>query len=351
MFDLTNPSTDLYSNPYVSTAYRPFPSAPPPSFLFNIPTSTDDQQQQRFTDFSSYPNPTQDLMTYPMFDPEQYTNNQYHSRHIDPTNQTAFLPYIYPSYRPGLHSTSSNNIVNDKNDSHICKWIDPDTNQMCNRIFSHMQDIVTHLTIEHVSGSEQSTHTCLWLDCCRNGRAFKAKYKLVNHIRVHTGEKPFACPFARCGKVFARSENLKIHKRTHTGERPFRCQICERCFANSSDRKKHQHVHTSAKPYNCRINGCDKTYTHPSSLRKHMKIHESSSESTNESRTKRLNNQQRTCSPQINNSLTTDSCSQSPSSYENLAPIKIQPSYMQTMNVYHHHHPTNFPQHYTELNF
>jgi len=47
-------------------------------------------------------------------------------------------------------------------------------------------------------------------------------------------------------------------------ERPFECQICERRFANSSDRKKHQHVHTSDKPYNCRVNGCEKTYTHPS---------------------------------------------------------------------------------------
>ncbi|PIO28027.1 hypothetical protein AB205_0055790 [Aquarana catesbeiana] len=34
------------------------------------------------------------------------------------------------------------------------------------------------------------------------------------------------------------------------------------------------HVHTSDKPYLCKM--CDKSYTHPSSLRKHMKVHESS---------------------------------------------------------------------------
>ncbi|KAG7270433.1 hypothetical protein CRUP_035412 [Coryphaenoides rupestris] len=41
----------------------------------------------------------------------------------------------------------------------------------------------------------------------------------------------------------------------------------------ASDRKKHSHVHTSDKPYNCKVRGCDKSYTHPSSLRKHMKVH------------------------------------------------------------------------------
>jgi len=64
---------------------------------------------------------------------------------------------------------------------------------------------------------ENTDHTCYWDGCSRNCAAFKAKYKLVNHIRVHTGEKPFVCPFPGCGKQFARSENLKIHKRTHTG--------------------------------------------------------------------------------------------------------------------------------------
>ena len=33
------------------------------------------------------------------------------------------------------------------------------------------------------------------------------------------------------------------------------------------------HVHTTEKPFTCGVRGCDKTYTHPSSLRKHLKIH------------------------------------------------------------------------------
>nr|XP_047905350.1 zinc finger protein ZIC 1 [Anser cygnoides] len=103
----------------------------------------------------------------------------------------------------------------------ICKWIEPEQlsnpKKSCNKTFSTMHELVTHVTVEHVGGPEQSNHICFWEECPREGKPFKAKYKLVNHIRVHTGEKPFPCPFPGCGKVFARSENLKIHKRTHTG--------------------------------------------------------------------------------------------------------------------------------------
>ena len=174
-------------------------------------------------------------------------------------------PFIYPP-RPPQHQILT------------CEWIDPQYYpkcKPCGKQFSMMHDIVRHINDDHVSQNDSSLHVCHWKNCSRNGLPFKAKYKLVNHIRVHTGEKPFACPFRGCGKFFARSENLKIHKRTHTGEKPFVCDFpnCDRRFANSSDRKKHSHVHTSDKPYTCRINSCGKSYTHPSSLRKHMKLH------------------------------------------------------------------------------
>ncbi|XP_074190040.1 zinc finger protein ZIC 4 isoform X2 [Rhinolophus sinicus] len=101
----------------------------------------------------------------------------------------------------------------------ICKWLaadGPAASRLCSKTFSTMHELVTHVTVEHVGGPEQANHICFWEECPRQGKPFKAKYKLVNHIRVHTGEKPFPCPFPGCGKVFARSENLKIHKRTHT---------------------------------------------------------------------------------------------------------------------------------------
>lgn len=159
----------------------------------------------------------------------------------------------------------------------ICEWIQLEKmlNQVCGIGFYRIEDLVAHITDVHLVSATPVGFVCCWKECMRNGLPFKAKYKLINHIRVHTGEKPFTCNQPGCRKSFARAENLKIHVRTHTGERPFACEFkgCDKRFANSSDRRKHIHVHTLEKPYRCKYIGCDKSYTHPSSLRKHMKVH------------------------------------------------------------------------------
>lgn len=159
----------------------------------------------------------------------------------------------------------------------ICQWIQLEKmmNHVCGLGFYKIEDLVTHITEVHLVSATPVGFVCCWKECMRNGMPFKAKYKLINHIRVHTGEKPFTCNQPGCRKSFARAENLKIHVRTHTGERPFACEFkgCDKRFANSSDRRKHIHVHTLEKPYRCKYIGCDKSYTHPSSLRKHMKVH------------------------------------------------------------------------------
>ncbi|XP_043941393.1 zinc finger protein GLIS1 [Protopterus annectens] len=151
----------------------------------------------------------------------------------------------------------------------VCRWID------CNAVYDQQDELVRHIEKMHIDQRKGEDFTCFWAGCVRRYKPFNARYKLLIHMRVHSGEKPNKCMFEGCNKAFSRLENLKIHLRSHTGEKPYLCQHpgCQKAFSNSSDRAKHQRTHLDTKPYACQILGCTKRYTDPSSLRKHVKAH------------------------------------------------------------------------------
>ncbi|XP_061389469.1 zinc finger protein 569-like [Musca vetustissima] len=159
----------------------------------------------------------------------------------------------------------------------------------CKQVCDSVEELSEHMIEVHNRNARNQCHVCK--------KVFTMKASLIDHLRVHSGDKPFLCTI--CGKRFTQNSNLRqhimrhqnkkdykcdmcpnayvtkaelfSHKRTHTGETPFKCNFCNASFTSSSSLQKHVRKHTGERPYSCDI--CPMRFTALNILKNHHRTH------------------------------------------------------------------------------
>lgn len=109
-------------------------------------------------------------------------------------------------------------------------------------------------------------HAYFYCDCCQK---LINKTRVVAHMRLHSGDKPFRCCI--CSRAFKLPSVLRKHMKTHDSAGPYECKFCTVSYKSYAALMKHARTHVGGQLHSC--THCNQGFERRDELIKHLQTH------------------------------------------------------------------------------